>query len=310
MPILFIFKLPKKKTFSAEKCAASSEDHQPSKWDLIRLTEWNVDVNSAVGSIYVHRCRCHNCDVARRHEGPRSEARIRLRNKNKVCRIIITFSHILPTFIFRHRSRWCHAWSMTLSLAYAVCTGENRLQNHSRLSKLRHKQTNRSDDSRTDEKFLFLARNTSRSRARKCLSKQFNQRLLIFVFSYFVFSYSFGHHRKADSRQRNWSYHVNRKERKTTWGSFVAFAVCFPFSRVFSQHSDVRRQNTIFIKPLQGTSASLAIDNWNTQLVSTINRQQNLKKHVKMSKTNGHADGTHEEDKLVEVPQYSLIKFR
>jgi hypothetical protein len=29
-----------------------------------------------------------------------------------------------------------------------------------------------------------------------------------------------------------------------------------------------------------------------------------------MSKTNGHADATHAEDKLIEVPQYSLIKFR
>lgn len=29
-----------------------------------------------------------------------------------------------------------------------------------------------------------------------------------------------------------------------------------------------------------------------------------------MSKTNGHADDTHAEDKLIEVPQYSLIKFR
>lgn len=29
-----------------------------------------------------------------------------------------------------------------------------------------------------------------------------------------------------------------------------------------------------------------------------------------MSKTNGHAEDTHAEDKLIEVPQYSLIKFR
>jgi hypothetical protein len=29
-----------------------------------------------------------------------------------------------------------------------------------------------------------------------------------------------------------------------------------------------------------------------------------------MSKTNGHAEDSHAEDKLVEVPNYSLIKFR
>lgn len=29
-----------------------------------------------------------------------------------------------------------------------------------------------------------------------------------------------------------------------------------------------------------------------------------------MSKTNGHAEDSHAGDKLVEVPQYSLIKFR
>lgn len=29
-----------------------------------------------------------------------------------------------------------------------------------------------------------------------------------------------------------------------------------------------------------------------------------------MSKMNGHAEDSHAEDKLIEVPQYSLIKFR
>jgi hypothetical protein len=29
-----------------------------------------------------------------------------------------------------------------------------------------------------------------------------------------------------------------------------------------------------------------------------------------MSKVNGHVDDAHAEDKLIEVPQYSLIKFR
>lgn len=111
----------------------------------------------------------------------------------------------------------------------------------------------------------------------------------------------------ADSRKPS-DRIVNRKAKRKGTSNLWCYRLLF----ISHSHEYSVNNRTSNDKTNYSITNSSSTNPWTSLVINSfksITRQKGQKKG-KMSKTNGHAEDSHAEDKLIEVPQYSLIKLR